>query len=393
MVPDSKTILLLMAFSAAPTALVLMAMSRFYRTPMNGVGYWCAGNLALAVGLLLLAARGSAPDFLPRVGGNGLLVITAALYHAAIRQMHGERPFSPLAMAIAVLGCGAFLAAYLTGASYATAVYALSAALAVLCAMSAARLLRFAPPQLGFAQIFTGLLFLAAALLMVVRAAYMAGAGHAPGTLFAADAAQGIILGVGHITVMLMSVGFALMIVDALAADLNRLATVDELTRVSNRRVFYARAETEMARARRAGSRFAVLMIDLDRFKAVNDQLGHALGDETLRRVADLIKPQLREYDLLARLGGEEFGVLLPDTSEEVATMIAERLREVIEQARLPHRDWPLPTTASIGVAELRNTDHSVDELMQRADRALYAAKAAGRNRTVAAARSAAAVH
>jgi len=194
-----------------------------------------------------------------------------------------------------------------------------------------------------------------------------------------------MILGGTHITVILMSLGFALMIADRLAAELNRLATLDALTGIGNRRVFYARAEAELARCRRKNIPLSLLMIDLDRFKMINDQLGHAAGDDTLRRFVALVSPHLREYDFFARLGGEEFAVLLPDANEEVAIAIAERLRELAEAARLPAPGFPTPTTASIGAAQLFENEQSIDQLMHRADQALYAAKSGGRNRVVAA--------
>jgi diguanylate cyclase (GGDEF)-like protein len=141
----------------------------------------------------------------------------------------------------------------------------------------------------------------------------------------------------------------------------------------------------ELARCRRKGTPLSVPMIDLDRFKAINDTLGHAVGDETLRRFAALVFSQLREYDFFARLGGDELAVLLPDTAEKLA--IAERLRMLTESARLPKPDFRPPIMTSIGVAELQSEEDSSDQLIHRADLALYAAKGSGRNRVIAASR------
>ena len=383
---DAKTILLLMAFTAVPTAAVLVAVSRFYAASVRGVGYWTGANIALAAGLLMLTVGGILPGVVPRVGGNTLLVLTAALYYLAIMRLLGEPPRARLAWAVVAAAGVAFAFRYSTGGSHRLAVVTMSVALIILTGLTAARLLR--PSAEGEQRVshrFTGLLFLLGGTLMAIRLLHILLSDNPPTQLFSDNLWEGIILAGTHIIVMLMSLGFALMIVDQLASELNRLATLDSLTGIGNRRVFYARAELELARRRRKNSPLSVLMIDLDRFKSINDELGHATGDETLRRFAALVTPHLREYDFFARLGGEEFAVLLPDTSEDVAAGIADRLRQLTEAARLPSADFPIPTTISIGVAELERSGDSVDRLMQRADVALYAAKAGGRNRVMAA--------
>jgi diguanylate cyclase (GGDEF)-like protein len=167
----------------------------------------------------------------------------------------------------------------------------------------------------------------------------------------------------------------------AQTAVLTEVAISDPLTGLHNRRSFQARLAEETQRARRSGSPFALLMIDLDHFKALNDRHGHPAGDAALVVVAGIFRQQLRSVDLPARIGGEEFGVLLPDSDEQAALMAGERLRAAIAACPIVHQDATLTITASIGVAWSGGGADTDEELLRAADRALYAAKRAGRNR------------
>lgn len=168
-----------------------------------------------------------------------------------------------------------------------------------------------------------------------------------------------------------------------LNADLERLAMIDPLTGVANRRYFYQRAAIEIGAAHRRHSPLACLMLDIDFFKAVNDEHGHAAGDQVLKRVAEVCAAGIRPYDLLGRLGGEEFAVLLPDADPTTAGMIAERLRIAISASPALVDGICLVVTVSIGVGVLAPEDAAIDPLLDRADRALYEAKNSGRDRVV----------
>jgi len=166
---------------------------------------------------------------------------------------------------------------------------------------------------------------------------------------------------------------------------LSEQASTDALTGLANRRRFFERGSELFELARRHQRPMSLLMLDLDHFKQVNDTFGHAVGDEVLVRVARLLETSRRQGDLPARLGGEEFVVLLPETGLARAIEAAERIREGVENAPLTLEDGTLvPVTISVGVAELRAADAELHLLLIAADAALYRAKDAGRNRVMA---------
>lgn len=169
----------------------------------------------------------------------------------------------------------------------------------------------------------------------------------------------------------------------ALARQLEEEAHRDYLTGLANRRYFIAQAALELARARRYNHPFSVAMLDLDHFKAVNDNYGHETGDQLLQLMATKCLEVLRDSDLIGRYGGEEFAILFLHLSAEEALEAAERLREEISHIEVSGPNGErIHITASIGVAELSPGDRNIDALLSRADQALYEAKNAGRNQS-----------
>ena len=160
--------------------------------------------------------------------------------------------------------------------------------------------------------------------------------------------------------------------------ELAALATEDPLTGLLNRRAFLRAAERDRALAARTGAPLSVVMLDLDHFKAINDRYGHAVGDEVLRATAAALTGASRKTDRVARLGGEEFVLWLPDTPAAGAALLADKVRARLAEIAVPGFDGRL--TASAGVAAF--TGESLTDLLRRADAALYRAKDLGRNRT-----------
>ncbi len=168
-----------------------------------------------------------------------------------------------------------------------------------------------------------------------------------------------------------------------LVMNIQRLTERDPLTDAFNRRALNEAIDAEHARLQR-GMPYALVMIDMDRFKQLNDSLGHAAGDAALRRLVAVLMPCVREVDRLGRLGGEEFCALLPLTDLVGALLVAERMRANLEGSAFEWRGQPWPLTASFGIAEGRAEDESADAVLGRADKAMYRAKAQGRNVVIA---------
>ena len=158
-----------------------------------------------------------------------------------------------------------------------------------------------------------------------------------------------------------------------------QLAYLDGLTGIFNRRYFETRITEEIERARRYGNNMAAMIIDVDRFKSLNDDFGHLLGDEVLRQVSSLLAQQIRKTDVVCRYGGEEFVILLPQTTAEQALLVAEKLRRAVETWQFPGVSRPV--TISGGVSIFPDQGNTRDQLVQAADKALYVAKESGRNK------------
>ena len=167
-------------------------------------------------------------------------------------------------------------------------------------------------------------------------------------------------------------------------AKAESLARTGPLTELLNRRAFMELGRTNMQRALRYHRQLAVVMLDVDHFKSTNDRHGHGAGDQVLVAVAETIREVVRSADVAARIGGEEFALLLPDTDAEGALALAERLRTAICEKKVSYERRDIAVTASLGVAARIETDEALDTLIRRADAALYQAKEEGRNRTIA---------
>jgi diguanylate cyclase (GGDEF)-like protein len=170
--------------------------------------------------------------------------------------------------------------------------------------------------------------------------------------------------------------------VDTLMRDLEHTASTDMLTGLVNRRTFETIMHREIERARRSGTPLSIALFDLDHFKSINDRLGHAEGDRALRRFAELLKSSCRVVDVPARIGGEEFALILSNADAEGARIYAERLlRTVLEETK----DDLAPISVSIGITEMSGPNDTLDVLLLCADRALYEAKHRGRARVIVA--------
>lgn len=166
-----------------------------------------------------------------------------------------------------------------------------------------------------------------------------------------------------------------------LESELRRHASIDALTGVYVRRAIMELGELEVKRMERSGEHLVVLMLDLDHFKSINDNYGHAAGDEALRMFVRVCQENLREVDLLGRVGGEEFVVIMPNTEINDAFAIARRILDKVSVSEVTNETYSFGMTVSIGLSAANSGFQSFDAILARADKALYAAKRTGRNR------------
>ena len=164
--------------------------------------------------------------------------------------------------------------------------------------------------------------------------------------------------------------------------ELQKLASQDPLTECYNRREFFNLTSNEISKALRYGRNVAFLMLDIDFFKSINDDYGHAVGDKALKKIANICKNVCRESDIFGRIGGEEFAICCPDTDIQGAQVISERVREACANEPLEYEDKTFTVTVSIGVSLLKQGD-TIEKAMKRADELLYEAKKQGRNRCI----------
>ncbi len=165
--------------------------------------------------------------------------------------------------------------------------------------------------------------------------------------------------------------------------ELNILATTDPLTGAYNRRQFFTLSEKELAKKSRYNGPISIIMLDIDHFKQINDKYGHAAGDLALQKVMGCLREVCRSYDIIGRLGGEEFAICCSQAALEGTVALAERIRETCEKMEITFQEETFHMTASFGVTEL-TLEESFDEALHRADHLLYEAKQAGRNRVIA---------
>ena len=177
-----------------------------------------------------------------------------------------------------------------------------------------------------------------------------------------------------------MSMFIILMMTSDISAKMKKMATHDELTGLLNRRGFNEYGERAFAAASRSGAPLSVIMTDIDRFKFINDKYGHAVGDTALAHFARLVSASRRSEDVIARVGGEEFALLLPGTELRDALSLADQLCSKIGSTPLDMTSVGLPMTSSFGVAAISDSDSTLDDMVLRADRALYRSKRGGRN-------------
>lgn len=374
------TLMCVIILVAGVSTLVWLVLALVARIAPRASLTMAAANLTAGLSLALHALRSVAPDVLTGWLSDALAVASFALLGAAVQAITARRlPWKPAAVATLVVEV-LLLSLPQDGDLrwQARVVNAAGAALTLAAGLTAWRHLAAE----GDGRRTPALLSLPLFLLSLTMVARLVETFVHPGR--AADLRvptafnMGCLWG-GFVLALLQNATLTFLVLMRLVRRIERLLQRDPLTDTLNRRAFdHALAQAHAWLKR--GRPYALVMIDMDRFKQLNDSLGHAAGDAALRQMVKELQPCVREVDRFGRLGGEEFCVLLPDTGIAGAALVAERMRFLVEAAPLRwlEQDWPL--SASFGIAEAEPGDADGAAVLARADHALYRAKGQGRN-------------
>jgi diguanylate cyclase (GGDEF)-like protein len=353
---------------------------------LHAVRYWCASAFVAAFGAAVAMTR-SAIDpqstlllLIPLLAGGSLLVLATCLAAMGIRKFYGA-PVSWRSTALIVGVTFAGLSYFIWHDSMMMRILVYSAGQAVPVVMTLPLLFSRKNGNAHPGARMAGSVAIMMITVYIGRSvAVVLGIGGGISLVDFNPVQATMILSLVFLS-MMWNFGFLLMTIDRLRAEVADLALFDDLTGAANRRQFLARLNEECARSGRSGEAFALLMIDLDDFKEINDSHGHAAGDECLRLVTGVATSRLRTGDLLARMGGDEFCVLLPSTTLREGAMVARHVLEACEGQAVQSNGVSLVLSASIGVAQWRpDIGMHAERLIAAADRALYTAKKDGKN-------------
>lgn len=339
--------------------------------------------LLLLTSNIMLVTNGHLPAFFPFVLGNTVLLIGFALLHFSFPEVRARaRSQRRLSIALAVILFTTHLFFTYVHASHLARVLFFSVTVAIQSGATAIILFRFADREVRYPTRCTAAIFGLISAIQASRLVWIAIYRVAPDEVTGSAMRWIALLGYAVLAATVPLLYFWTMTV-RLQGRLEQLAFTDPLTGLLNRRSIEQEGNIELSRLVRSPTALplSVILLDLDSFKQLNDRYGHPAGDHVLHTLSSILSPSLRGFDRLARIGGEEFLVLLPQTNLEQAVDIAERLRILIETATFRFEHNVIPVTASLGVATTPTTPESWSSLMSRADANLYLAKRLGRNR------------
>lgn len=382
---DVRTAMLMAAGITAMLALCLAVTLRRYRAPVGqATTLWIRGTVLQSLAWFALSLRDTVPDLVSVLLGNLLICLAYAEYPRALRALHADvrHWYLPQAIAVWVLLPVVFFTWITPSVPMRTVTT--SAVVLILLVLSAREAVCTSPRPWPTSHRITAATFLIGAAMMLVRIVFETINPQPLTSGVAVTPMQSLIFGYLTLAPVIATFGFVLMCSETTRAELEKLAATDPLTGVLNRRMLEQLAHSHIAHATRHGHALSVLLLDADHFKDINDAHGHDVGDQVLQGVVRVVQKQLRPGDLIGRLGGEEFVVLLSETDALEATQVAERLRGAVANLDLDEKSGVrLALSISIGVSTLGDHGPDFHELLRRADRAMYVAKRGGRNRVV----------
>jgi diguanylate cyclase (GGDEF)-like protein len=373
---DLRTLLLMTTVMSSVMSMVMLSVHRSFRGEVRGLDRWSLGLLCVVGAGIAFSLHGAALENAAILAGSALMFWGVGLSMIGTQEFFARRPAWGLFHGVWLVGMlfSGWLLLVQPHLGARIAVFSLAAFIfyAVQCWLVWRHGMRH------FSYCFFGALMTVQALAVLARLL----------TALSVDAVNmealrngplvNVFMAVASFMSLMLAVGFLMMAMRRLQGILEERSTHDPLTGVLNRRgfdIFYSKQRVQLGRE---GRPLSLMNIDLDHFKAINDRYGHVMGDRVLVQIANLIGQALRESDYVARFGGEEFVVLLPDAEVPRAVMVAERIRDAL---RTGWNDQLPPCTVSIGIGTHVSRDESLDSLLGRTDAALYRAKENGRDR------------
>jgi diguanylate cyclase (GGDEF)-like protein len=381
---NSLSVLFVVMTLANFMSLVIFGSLRHASIP--GIGRWMAANVLAIAGMLLYALRDVSPDFLLVILSNALFCLSIVLGYQGCRQLFQLPPVTPgpyIAVVLAIAGIG-----YLNNGAQDLGARAVVFSIFFVCMYAAmGRLLwTYRKPDRPFYAygFMLGVLGVGVAASAARGLTFAIGVAHQK-TLLLPTTLNIVFVFTLLLVLPALSIGMVMLAHDNMTERLEHWVNQDELTGALTRRGFFAKLHAVIKQTSQACGVFSVAIVDLDHFKSINDQYGHAMGDLVLTRVGQLIVSSLREADVFGRLGGEEFVIMFPGLRRRDAAARLEALRVSLRDDFARTQDDAVPVfTFSAGVDEYQMGE-PMENLMRRADTALYAAKAQGRNRVVSA--------
>ncbi len=345
---------------------------------------WRIGTLLVAGGSVLLGLQQYGPRALLLPLGNAMLVGGLNAYWFALWQFD-DRPLKRVIWVQPMLVAGLMWWFVAMQEAFVTRVVIAAIAWLISCVGMAVTLIRGnAEDRSRSRRVLLGVVTLLGSVMFLRAGYFLFGAVNVTTVVAPNNWVNAVTPMFAATLPVLGTTAFLLMCSDRLRQQWERAALTDHLTGLSNRRTLSDVGAERLAQAKRLKLSLSVALVDIDHFKSVNDRCGHAVGDLALQHVASTLRAVCRREDLVSRQGGEEFVVVFDRLDLEAALLAAERLREAIQTAPLTYPEGTLTLTASFGVAALTANDRHLDELIERADRSLYKAKQAGRNRVEA---------
>ena len=351
-----------------------------YRGTMR---WWVVGALSYALGFVLTGMRDWIWIGWSAVLGNGLVAVGMACFAIALRRFFGLQEWRKRLLLIIPLSAMAVSATLLFAMpDEGIRLGLISILLASLAGVCVQSIYGHALPR-TLSQHIIGFYFLLGLTLLMARAMATLLLGMPTHGIFEVNPLTLAIYAVGGLMPVVGTIAFLLMCTERSQREIERTARTDHLTGIYNRGAIEGLAGRMISASIRHGTPMSLMVVDIDHFKRINDELGHAAGDKALLATVQMMQTLVRSCDLLGRLGGEEFVVLMPDTDAVQARQAAERMRNEVELRPVTFFGTFRSLTVSIGVSEYRVEDGDFNHLLQRADRALYQAKHNGRNRVL----------